>query len=66
MFIVNIIKRIAQKLRSIILLHFGLVTFRIYFGKKRQVIIFIVLGPGGRDRDSQNKLRLTLGPPKLL
>ncbi len=30
--ILNILKRIAQKLRRIILLHFGLVTFRIHFG----------------------------------
>ena len=31
--IVNFIKRLAQRLRIIILFHFGLVTFRIHFPK---------------------------------
>ena len=35
-FIVNCLKRVAQSLRRIILLHFGLVTFRIHFGKTRK------------------------------
>ena len=30
---INVKKRVAQKLRIIILLHFGLITFRIHFGK---------------------------------
>ena len=55
-FIVNIIKRIARKLSIIILLHFGLVTFRIHFGKTREPIIFMVLGPSGRVHDSHNQL----------
>ena len=29
--IVNLVKRLARKLRRVILFHFGLVTFRIYF-----------------------------------
>ena len=32
-FIINFKKRVAQKLRRIILLHYGLVTFRFRFGK---------------------------------
>ena len=45
--IVNIIARIAQKLRRIILLHFGqVVTFRIHFRKKRKVLIFMFFGLG--------------------
>ena len=45
-FRVNIIERIAQKLRIMVLLHFGLVTFRIRSGM-RKPIIFMVFGPGG-------------------
>ena len=43
-FIVNIIERIAQKLRRILLLHLGLVTFRIHFTKDRPPPIFMVFG----------------------
>ena len=39
--IVNIIERIAQKLRRIILLHFGLVTFRIHVGKISENLAFL-------------------------
>ena len=35
----NIVKQLAQKLRRIILLHFGLVTFWFHLGKTRQVIL---------------------------
>ena len=35
------IKRIAQKLRRIILLHIGLVTFRIHYWKTRKPVIFM-------------------------
>ena len=38
---VNIIKRIGQKLRRIILLQFGLVNFRFHFRKTPKVIIFM-------------------------
>ena len=55
-FIVNIIKRIAPKLHRIILLHFGLVTFRIHFGKTLNPLIFMVFGPSGRDHDSHISL----------
>ena len=41
-FTVNIFNRIAQKLRIIILLHFGLIFVWIDFGKTRQVIVFMV------------------------
>ena len=37
-------KRLAQKLRRIILLLFGLVTFRFHFGKTRKLMIFMVFG----------------------
>ena len=47
---------IARKLRIIILLRFGLVTFRFHYWKTRKLIICIVLGPGGRDHDSPNQL----------
>ena len=51
---VNIIKRIAQKLRIIILLHLGLETFRFIIGKQK-IIIVMVSGPGERNHDSQNQ-----------
>ena len=56
-------KRVARKLCRIILLHFGLVTSRIRFGKTRKPIIFMVFGTSGRDHDSQNQLYLILGTP---
>ena len=49
----HIWKKLARKLHRIILFHFGLVTFRIHFGKDRAVIILMVFGPSGRDHDSQ-------------
>ena len=56
----------TQKLRRIILLHFGLITFRFHFGKIRQVIIFIMF-VFGRVHDSQNQSRiLNCGPTKSL
>ena len=58
--IVNIIKRIAQKLRRIILLRFGQVTFRIHFGKAPKPFIFMIVGLGGRVRDSQNQYYFSL------
>ena len=62
---VNIMKRIAQKLRKTILLHFGLVTFRFHYWKTRKVIICMVSGPGGRDHDSPNQLFLIVEAPRL-
>ena len=64
-FIINFIaQRIGQTLRRIILLHLGLVTFRIHFRKIRKPFIFMVFGPSGRDHDSQNQLYLILGTPR--
>ena len=60
---VNIIKRIAQKLRRIILLHFGLVTFRFHYWETRKPITFIFFGPGGRDNESQYQFFSTLETP---
>ena len=34
--IVNIVKRIAEKLGKVILLHFGIITFRFYYGITRK------------------------------
>ena len=42
-FIVNIMKRIGQKLRIIILLHFGLITFRFHYRRSRTTLIFMIL-----------------------
>ena len=46
---------LARKLHRIILLHFGLVAFRIHFPKP-QVIIFMFFGLGGRVHDSQKPI----------
>ena len=43
-FIVSFKKRVPQKLRRIILRHFGLVTFRFHSGKTRKRFIFMVVG----------------------
>ena len=64
--IVNIIIRIAGKLRRIILLHFGPVTFRINFRKTRKPFIFMVLGPAGLDHGSPNQVFLILETPRYL
>ena len=59
-FVVNVEKRVAQKLRRIILLHSRLVSFRSHFPKVRKVIIFMIFGPSGNVHDSQIQLCLTL------
>ena len=56
LFTVNFDKRVAQKLRRIILLRFGLISFRFHFGNTRKSCIFFVFGLSGRDHDSQNQL----------
>ena len=43
-FTVNIKKRVAQKLRRIIVLRFGLVPFRIHFRKARQLSFSLFSG----------------------
>ena len=48
-------QNLTQKLRRIILLHFGSATLRTNFKKTRKPIILLVFGPGGRDHDSQNQ-----------
>ena len=63
MSIVNLKKRLAQKVRRIILLHLGRVTFRIHFGKARKVITFMLFGLGGRVHDSPNQYYLSLEIP---
>ena len=40
--IVNAKERLAQKLRSIILFNFGLITFRSHFGKTRTPLMFMI------------------------
>ena len=59
-FIVNCIERVAQKVRRIILLHFGL---WFHVGKTRKPFMFMVFGFGGRDDDSHNQLYLILRTP---
>ena len=54
-------KQITRKLLRIILLHFGLVTFRIHYWKTPRPLIFMVLWPGGRDHDSWNQSHFILG-----
>ena len=54
MFIVNL-KRVGQKLRRFMLLHFGLVAFRIHVPHTQKVIMCMVVGPSGRDHDAQNQ-----------
>ena len=61
--IVHCIKRMVQKLSGVILLHFGLIAFRLHFGRIHKVIIFMIFGPSGRDHDSPNQLSLTLDTP---
>ena len=60
---VNIIKRIAGKLRRIILLHFGLVTCRFHYWETLKPFMFMDFGPSGRDHDSQNQYDLSLEAP---
>ena len=43
-FTVNLKKRVAQKLRRTILLHFRLIPFRCLFGKTRKPIIIMIFG----------------------
>ena len=62
-FIVNVKKSVAWKLRTIILLHFGLVTFRIHSGRIRKVIIFMFFRLGERVHDSQHQYHLSLEAP---
>ena len=50
----NFDKRVAQKLRRIILLHIGLVILNVHFPKVRKVIIFMMFGPNGHVHDSHN------------
>ena len=43
-FMVNLWERYAQELRWIIVLHFGLVTFRFAYGKDRKPLISMISG----------------------
>ena len=65
-FIINMNKRLTQKLHRIILFHLGLITFRIHLGRTRKPFMFVVLGPSERDHDSQNQLILILETPRDL
>ena len=59
-------QRVARKLHRIILLQFGVVTFRFNFGKTRKPIIFNIFGPSESVHDSQNQLCLIKGPPNYV
>ena len=63
-FTVDIMNRITGKLRRILLLDFGLITFKIHYWKTRKHLMFMVSGPGGRDHDSKNQLILILKSPR--
>ena len=63
-FIVNLKVWIAQKLRRIILLHFGLVAFRFHIPRNRQVVMLLIFGPSGCAHDSQKQLFLILDTPR--
>ena len=65
-FTVNIKKRLARKLRIMILLHLELVTFRFHFGRSRQIIIAMFFRPSGRDHDAQHQLFFFLETPGYL
>ena len=52
-------ERMARKLRRIILLHFGGITFRTHFRRTRKPLILIVFGPSGCDHHFQNQSFLT-------
>ena len=43
-FTVNVIKRIAIKLRRIILWHSGVITFRLHYGRDRKPFIVMISG----------------------
>ena len=53
--IVNFKKRLARKLRIIILLQFVLVFVRIHFSKTRKLSLLMIFAPSGRDHNSQNQ-----------
>ena len=55
MFIVNIMKRIAQKLLRIILLHLGLVTFRFHYLENPKAHHFRNFSIRGRGSKPQNQ-----------
>ena len=58
----NFNNSVSPKLRSIILLHFGPVTFRFTIPKTRQLLTFMILGITGRDHDPQKPLFWILDP----
>ena len=64
--IVNIIQVLAEKLRKIILLHFGLLTFRIHFRENRKLIIVMFSGLGGRVHEPRNQYYLSLETRRIL
>ena len=63
MFTVHSDKRVAHKLRRIILLRIGLVKLWFYFGKTRQLIIYMISGLW-TCRPPQNQLFSTLDTPR--
>ena len=48
---------------NFILLHCEQITFRFHFPNIRNILIFMIVGPSGRDHDSENQLYLTLETP---
>ena len=60
---VNIIKRIARKLRRIILLHFGQVTFRFDYWKTLKPLMFMIWGFSDVPMTPKNQVFLFLETP---
>ena len=50
----NCKKRVAQKLRMIIMFHFGLVAFKFHFLKPKPIIV-MVFGPSECGHDPKNR-----------
>ena len=62
-FISNPNKRVARKLRRIIVLHIALVIFNFHIPKIQKVIICMIFGTSGQVHDPQSQLFLTLKTP---
>ena len=61
-----LLKEFARKLHICILLHFGLVTFRIDLGTSQTPFNFMVFKLGGRVHGPQNQLSVSLETPRYL
>ena len=65
-FTVTFANRVARKFRRIILLYFGLITFRFHFGKAWKPFVFMIFGFLDVFMTPPNQFFLTLETPGLL